>query len=262
MHKSYCTKLGKSQNPINKVINKYKIQLKQEKKVIEGVSIITVTNRIENINQVFDNYLRQSIKNKELIVVLNENSMDLEQWKSTAKEYPNVRVYRQDEAITFAECKNFAIGKAKYPYITHFDDDDYYAASFLKDILKTFHKVKADIIGKRSAFVYFENSNILALRLPGSENSFVKFVMDSSMVIKKEVFNEVHFPNLKHSADFIFQKICIEKGLKIYSTDRYNYAFIRHKATDNHVWKISDEELIKECDLITQTDNFIKYITR
>jgi len=243
-------------NPVNKKITK-------PNKIIteQGVSIITVTNRLNHIHQVFDNYNRQNIKNKELIIVLNNNSMNLNQWKSISKKYPNVKILKKDESITFSECKNYAITLAKFPYITHFDDDDYYAENFLRDILETFNKVDADIIGKRSAFVYFCNSKVLAIRFPGCENTYVNFVMDSSMVIKKSVFEKVKFPAMKSGADFSFQIKCLKSGFKIFSTDRFNYAFIRHKVED-HSWKITESELLKECSIICKTDDFTKYIIK
>lgn len=248
-------------NPVNKKYNRPQFHNRESKAKL-GVSIISVTNRINHMKYVFANYNRQNIKNKELIVILNNNSMNLNHWRSMASNYPNVRVLRKDESITFAECKNHAVTLAKFPYITHFDDDDYYGENFLSDILKAFDKVEADIVGKSSAFVYFSNSKILAIRFPGYENTYVKFVMDSSMVIKKSVFEKVKFPIMKSGADFWFQIKCIKKGLRIYSTDRYNYAFIRHKDTDNHSWKITEEKLLRECSIICKTDNFIKYILK
>lgn len=248
-------------NPVNKNIDSIKRHAAKTSSN-HGVSIITVTNRVNHINQVFDNYKRQKIAEKELIIVLNNNSMNLEQWKTMSKKYPNVRVFRRDESITFSECKNYAIGKTKFQYITHFDDDDYYAENYLRDILNVFDRIDADIIGKRSAFVYFMNNKILAVRFPGNENRYVKSVMDSSMVIKKDVFNKIQFPIMKSGADFAFQKECFKKGVKIYSIDRYNYAFIRHKNIDNHSWKIKYNELIKECSIILKTDNFIDHIKK
>ncbi|WIV11200.1 glycosyltransferase family A protein [Proteiniborus sp. MB09-C3] len=248
-------------NPVNKKIGRLN-RHNTKSSINHGVSIITVTNRLNHINQVFDNYNRQKIKRKELIIILNNNSMSLKHCKAMSKKYPNVKVFKKDESITFSECKNYAITMTKFPYISHFDDDDYYAENFLKDILETFNKVEADIIGKRSAFVYFSRNKILAIRFPRYENAYVKFVMDSSMVIKKSVFDKIKFPTMKSGADFSFQKKCLKNGFKIFSTDRYNYAFIRHKNLDNHSWKITDNELLRECSIICRTDNFIKYITK
>ncbi len=249
-------------NPVNKFVNRIKIHNHVKKSIDCGISIITVTNRVAYMPQVFQNYNRQNIINKELIIILNNNSMDIKQWKNESRKYPNVKIYRKDESITFAECKNFALKKTSFSYITHFDDDDYYAENFLKDILIAFDKIDADIIGKRSAFVYFKNSKILGVRLPGNEHCYVKFVMDSSMVIKKSIFNKIRFPIMKSGADFAFQKECINNGIKIYSIDKYNYAFIREKRTYNHTWQIKDENLLKECEIVTETNNFIKHITR
>lgn len=155
VYMKYISNQKSPYNPVNKKYNVPPFHIK-DSKAEHGVSIITITNRINHIKIVFANYNRQNIKNKELIVILNNNSMNLNHWRSMAKNYPNVRVLRKDESITFAECKNYAVTLAKFPYITHFDDDDYYGENFLRDILRVFDKVDADIVGKRSAFVYFK----------------------------------------------------------------------------------------------------------
>jgi len=76
---------------------------------MSGVSIITSTIRQHNINNVFINYISQDYKNKELIVILNKNDMDISLWKKTASKYNNIRIFRLDESKSLGECLNFAI---------------------------------------------------------------------------------------------------------------------------------------------------------
>lgn len=250
---------NKSKKPKN-VVNKKKQKKDKSKDV--GVSVITCTNRIDYMNNIFNNYNRQSYNKKELIIILNKNSLKYKEWYKKAKKYKNIRVFKLDEKFTFPQCKNIAIKKAKYDYITHFDDDDYYGEDFLKSSVIAFNYTNADIIGKRAAYVYFEESNVLALRFPDSEYKYVDYVLDSSMVIKRKVFDKVKFPKLTRGADFQFQMKCRKKGLKIFSTDRHNYLFIRRKSKEEHNWKMEDKDLLKECKVLKKTHSYEKYVSQ
>ncbi|MGF7059987.1 glycosyltransferase [Brassicibacter mesophilus] len=266
MNKNYKTKKAtyynssqqviKIKNPVNKTIPKIKKIKEIKKKTIQPyVSIITVTNRKSHMNRVFNNYKWQNYKNKKFIIVINNNSINIDEWIIESKHYKNVKIFQLDENLCFSECKIFAFKKCSYDFICHFDDDDFYAPNFIKNGMNYFNYKDADIIGKKTAFVYFEKSKLLALRFPYQENCYVDFVLDSSMIIKRRLLSKVEFPIMKTGADFEFQKKCIKSGFKIYSTDKYNYVFHRHDSTDKHSWKITEEKLLKECIQIKSNIN-------
>ncbi|OIJ18532.1 hypothetical protein BKP45_18990 [Anaerobacillus alkalidiazotrophicus] len=219
------------------------------------VSIITCTIRPEYINHVFENYERQTWKDKELIIVLNREDMDLMEWKKKAEQYQNVSVYQKPYEITVGECKNFAIKKAKFDYIAKFDDDDYYSPHFLSEGMKAFEDKNADITGKCAYFAYIERTKELVTRF-NVENRFVSAVCDSTLIFKKEIFNHVQFTTKQNQgSDRQFQIESQEKGYKIYSTSKYNYTNIR-RDVKYHTWKISEENFLKNCRFVANTDHY------
>src|SRR5690554_5914043 len=123
----------KPKNPVNKTIKKISktIKMSYEKKEKKGFSVITVTNNEIFIDNIFENYDRQIIKDKELIIVLNKNRMNIDNYKSKAKTYSNVKILRIDEKISLGSCLNCAVKIAEYDLIAKFDDDDYYGPKYL-----------------------------------------------------------------------------------------------------------------------------------
>lgn len=231
--------------------------------MLPGVSIITCTNRTKFIERVFDNYMRQTYQPRELIVILNSNSMSLGQWKIRAAAYPNISVFQLDERKTQGECLNYAVAKSKYDYIAKFDDDDYYAPAFLENMMPTFGYVDAGIIGKWTCYFYFESSKTLALFSPGHENCYVERVHGASMVIKKDVFNTVRFRNINAGEDLEFCRDCRLKDILTYSTDQYNFVAIRRPDVRTHSWQDEEEVILSSyCQIISQTDDYITPITR
>lgn len=231
-----------------------------KKSDVPSVSIITCTNRPNSIDNIFYNFNSQTYENKELIIVLNNNDLDLSIYKKKAKKYKNIRIFRLEQEKTLGECLNYAISESNSEYIAKFDDDDYYGPNYLVDSLNAFKYVDADVVGKLASYIYFESSNTLAIRFPSMENRYVEYITGPTMVIKKEVFNKIKFTHKNQGEDTQFLKDCSKIGLKIYAIDRFNHVYIRHSHNNENTWKFDEKEYIKKCDLITQTDDYKYFV--
>jgi hypothetical protein len=66
----------------------------------DGFSIITVTNRIYCIENIINNYYNQSFKNKELIIIINNKSIDPEDFSNYIYSNSNIRIYKLEEKIS------------------------------------------------------------------------------------------------------------------------------------------------------------------
>ena len=225
-----------------------------------GVSIITCTNKPHSLNNILINYNRQDHKEKELIIIINNNKINLEQWLYKAKKYRKVRVFKLNEKTSLGKCLNFAVDKSKYNIIAKFDDDDYYGSKYLSDTIKSFDDTDAKVIGKTTNFIYFVAKETLAIRSPGQENKFVKFANGSTLVFKKEIFDKIKFRNMSLAEDDYFCRDCVKNNIKIYSTNKYYHVYFRHPSKENHTWKIDDDEFIKRsCKIIGEIEDYISY---
>ncbi|WP_026564361.1 glycosyltransferase [Bacillus sp. UNC41MFS5] len=224
------------------------------------VSIITCTIREENINNVFKNYKQQSWKNKELIIILNKDSMNMDRWITKARKYRNVQIYQLHENATLGDCLNFGIMKSNYDIIAKFDDDDYYGPDYIKSSMAAFKNKDISIIGKNSLYIYFKNKKAL-IHVPGNENSITETVAGATLMFRKDVCQLVPFEKVNRAEDFFFIEQCKEKGFKVYSTDRFHFAVIRNDA-EKHTWKISDKELMEWGEIISFTDDFETLVSK
>ena len=232
-----------------------------------GVSIIICSNRPYKINAVFDNFLRQSYNPKELIIILNNNNMNLDEYIEKAKEFKNIKVFRLDETLSLGYCFKFGLKQASFDYIAKFDDDDYYGSDYLKQAMEAFNQVNCDVVGKASYHIYFNESKTLALYGEQKQNMFINRVADSSLIFKRQVLEKVQFPIIKKAGTFANIQTQLRKlGIKIYSTDKYNYLVNRHVDSEHqHTWKITDHEylsynLVKV--IAKNVEDFIPYIEK
>jgi glycosyltransferase involved in cell wall biosynthesis len=217
------------------------------------VTIVTPTNKPKEMENIFNNYLRQEWENKELIIVLNRDDMEIEPWELRAKQYSNISVFHLPENITLGECLNFAVSKAKFGIIAKFDDDDYYSPYYITQAMAVFEEQQADIVGKSQLFTYFLNRKSLSIR-----NS-INVIGGGTIMFRKRVFEKVQFPAKNFDEDSIFLKKAKRQGFKICRTNQYNYVYIR-KDIHDHTWKVSEEQLQKASTEIMITDNFVSHV--
>lgn len=135
------------------------------------ITIIACTMRTSFMDNVFANYDRQLWKDKEMIIVLNKNNMDIKAWKERARKYPKgeVRVFKLPQKYKLGKCLNYAIARAKEGIITKFDDDDYYGPKYLRESARALKRGKAKIIGKHTSYLYFEGKKALMVFRRGGE---------------------------------------------------------------------------------------------
>lgn len=226
-----------------------------------GVTVLTATNKLDSMETIFANYDCQTYEPRELVVILNRNGIDIEPWKERARLSKNATVLRVDEALPLGICLNEGIDHSDFPYVTKFDDDNYYAPEFLTDLMNAFPYAKTEIVGKLSYFCYFESSHILALICPGMENRYVRFLSGSGFIIKREVLDHIRFREKRQGSDSVFLKECIKNGVSMYSTDRFNYVYCRRASKTEHTCKVSDEVLLRSCQFICHTEDYRPIVT-
>ncbi|WP_237661586.1 glycosyltransferase [Sutcliffiella horikoshii] len=233
------------------------------------ITFITPTIRQENINNVFENYNRQLVENKELIVILNKDGMDLNSWLTHSQRYKNVRIIQLPEERSLGECLNEGIQLARFNYIAKFDDDDYYGPDYANTALIDLQNNRADVVGKSSIFVYYEDSRLLTILNPGYENLLStnpklpeRLLSGATLVFKKDVSLSVPFPNINIGEDSSFQLECLRMGYVLYSSDRYNYYCVRKANKYFHTSVVSNERLIKKSKIISKTGTPESYVNK
>jgi glycosyltransferase involved in cell wall biosynthesis len=238
---------------------------KYSKVEMESVSIVTCTRKPELIKNVLKNYRNQVWSKKELIIILNRDDMDINKWEKETEKDKNIFIYQLPEETSLGHCYNFSIEKTNYDYIATFDDDDYYAPNYLTDLMHAFLYTDADIVGKRAHYAYLEATRQLVLRHEAEEYKYIEadlFVDGGKKILKKRIFDHVQYRNVSNLEDIYICQDSMQKGFKIFSTDKYNLVYVRTANKNNHTWKGKDDEILRWlCTVIAHTDNYKKLVT-
>jgi len=209
-----------------------------------GVSIITCTKRAECLNRLLANFNRQKYDNKELIIILNNDSLKLPLYLNAAKKYRNVRVYSKPERMSLGSCLNFGVQVSRFSYIAKFDDDDYYAPGYLAEGMRAMINKGADIVGKRAHFMQIHGHHTVLSRYGNMANREVSIVQGATLLVNRRVFRHIRFPDRNRSECVAFCAAGAREGFRIYSTSPYNFLAQRRRNSRNHTWIISDNELM------------------
>jgi Glycosyltransferases, probably involved in cell wall biogenesis len=238
-----------------------KIREKCSKTSQPGISIIVPTIKLRYIDNILTSYARSLYPNKELIIVLNKNELNINDYKVKSIGLNDIRIFQLDQSCTLGECLNFGIENSRYNYISKMDDDDYYGASYLVDLMNVFKYTDAQVTGKASRFIYIQDSNTLGIFSPNYENRYVNNVAGGTILFKKEIFEKVSFRSLNIAEDSYFLNDCTNVGIKIFSADKYNYIYMRNRNLDEHTWKISEKELMNYSIKLLVTKSYTNFAT-
>ncbi|MGM7700944.1 glycosyltransferase [Pseudalkalibacillus sp. Hm43] len=235
------------------------------------ISVITCTNRSTFRFKIKENYSRQTWQEKELIIILNKNSLVKREWEEYFEDLTNVRIDQLDEKLTLGECLNYGIQLSRYPYISKMDDDDYYSGDYLTDSYETLQNSDARLIGKSSVYMYFEEDQSLHVYNPykfapsdlqcSEERYDPKVLMGGTLFFEKKLNDIVPFRRCSIGEDAKLCEDCMKHNIPIFSGKKDHYVYIR-KAKDLHTWKMENEKMKKFCTLLTNTDDFISYLSK
>ncbi|MCA9243567.1 MAG: methyltransferase domain-containing protein [Phycisphaerales bacterium] len=225
------------------------------------VCVVSCTNRPQHLDNLVENYQRQLYSDRELLVVLNNDSFNIDEVRAKLAEVPHTRVLRVPEAETLGPCLNRAIDETEADTVAKFDDDDFYAPHYLTDLMPAFVYSDARIVGKRCYYAYLAGQNCLTLRFPNKEHGYTKFVAGATLLLDRDVARDIRFGPEPRGVDTAFQERARADGVKIYSGDRFNFTAIRSPAADAHTWQISDREFLGKSKVVAFVDKYDSHVT-
>lgn len=218
-----------------------------------GVSMIMLIRDGQSVIRSLETYKKQSWKNKELLLGVQQNELT-DEWRKLLEDYSDITIFeipKQDGTPRMGDYLNLAITQAKYEYISVLNEEDDYESNFLLDLMNAFDYTDADIVGKSCYYIYSEKANALVLKNTDQQYEFCDRLAEYAIIVRKSVFESVKFPSV--STGFIqeFLGQCVNKGYKIFSADKYNYVQRVQElglieSTDRIIGNVKDNKMLYE----------------
>ncbi len=212
-----------------------------------SVSVLMPTMRPENVSRCLENFSKQVYPRKELILILNNAEFDLDAIRKKAEGIPNVQALYVDGGTTLGDCLNRGISASSGDYVAKMDDDDYYGERYLSDSVLAASFSDAEVVGKGSFFMYFEDSDTTALAEVAREHTFTHFVTGGTLFIRADVARKFPFDSISLREDTNFLHAAAQAGCRIYAADRFNFIRVRTERLSDHADPTPNAEFFKRC---------------
>lgn len=213
------------------------------------VSVITATNKLNQLDYLIDNFKKQTLKHKELIIVLNNDLFDLNNIINKYKE-KNIKFIKIPEKENLSYCLNRGIELSSGDYIAEMDDDDVYSSDYLRNALFNHLYYKADVSGLCEHYLYIPEIRYFGLFHKGLEHKIFKnkgYLIGGSILFSKKVWDKIKYKeeNWKPGdSDVDFVNQAIKNGFTVYARKNDDFVYIRYN--QEHSFKKEYSHFIKQ----------------
>lgn len=205
-----------------------------------GVTVVCVTNRPHQLDEVVANYERQQHPHRQLLVVTNSRAFDLEAVRARLAVVEGASTIDIDEDASLGSCLNVALERCRTRSFAKFDDDDWYGPHFLTDLVLAQRFADAAVVGKHSYFVHLLDGDVRLLRFPGREFVYTSFVAGGTLLVDTSRTGHVRFADRSVGEDSAFLEACLRRGQSVFGADRFNY--VQRRGADN-TWQAGSDAL-------------------
>jgi glycosyltransferase involved in cell wall biosynthesis len=237
------------------------------RQTLPRVSIILATHRVEAIEEYRRNVLAQDYPNLEVIVVLNNDAYEEAAVREKFGALPHFQLLRLPASRNLGSCINLGVAHAGGDYVAKMDDDDFYAPSYISDLLLSALESDADIVGKKATFFLFEDGQEYCFRHPGLHHRWLWPTCDqafrtssaklagATLFAKRNVIRRFPFDeSAPHGTDVLFQAKCRSAGMTIYASDEFNFCYFRRSDSAGHMWRTRKAKILQDGLLLAPFD--------
>ena len=175
---------------------------------------------------------------KEIIVVINSEEIQEQEVEAAFLVPENIRTIRCHSANSLGTCLNEAVRNSNGKYILKIDADDLYFPNYVRDMVAAAVDQSAQVIGKRTVYVYLQEDNQLYLKQPRASDKHTFQTAGGTLCFDRKVLDQVKFrTDLSAGTDLGFHTDCEQHGISVFSADPYNYVYVRRSDKASHTWR-------------------------
>lgn len=216
-----------------------------------GVAIVCSSNRPGDLANVAEMVGRQRLDELELVFVAHGDDFDPVQAEdalsSLSEQLKSVQILHRPTSLSLGECLNDALRRTDARFVAKFDSDDRYGVEYLADSLRTHSYAGAALVGKHSYYAHIESTGEYVLRYPGNEFRPTSTLAGSTLVIDRNLTDDLAFEPISLGEDRAFIRACHRRGLTVFSGDRFNHVLVR---TGANTWQLDRSAVLAKSMLL------------
>jgi hypothetical protein len=213
-----------------------------------SISAVVPTMRPDQVSHVMRFVAAQVHEDVELVLVTHGFELDADKARAQAEEAglatDRLVLVSRGTSETLGALMNAGVGAASGRYVAKMDDDNVYAAHYLRDLVRAFDYTQASVVGKWAHYAHLTATGATLLRFPDAEHRYVELVQGGTLLLERDLAARLRFEDLPRRVDTTFLEKVRAEGAKVYSADRFNFVSVRAATPDGHTWPISDVDLL------------------
>ena len=213
------------------------------------VSILAPTRRPERVADVISTVASQTYPRLELVLALHGDGFDSDaEIEALAGDLGHpLRIVRVDGPETLGGVLRAAAEAAGGSLVTKMDDDDYYGAEHIWDLVLAHEYSGAELIGKSAEYVYLErlDTTVRDQNRQKFSERYVPFVGVSGgvlMISRHDLAEAGGWRRVPRRVDIALAHDVTRGGGRIYWTHGAGYLRVRHG--DEHTWNVEDSHFL------------------
>jgi hypothetical protein len=212
---------------------------------VPTVSVVVSTNRPAMLDRIVANVALQDHPNVELVLALHGDGFDAE--PPANPDGIDLTVLRFPADAVFGHVLSEASARACGEWITKMDDDDWYGAEHVSDLVLAAGYTGADLVGKGSEFVYLEGSDVTIRRGLGAGEATSRTLSGGTLLVRSSVLREVDgWRGVPRGVDVALIDDVASAGGVIWRTHPFGY--LLRRSTGQHTWNVDESYFERQAE--------------
>jgi hypothetical protein len=205
-----------------------------------AVSVVMATKRPDYLEHALGQIAAQTYPNIQVIVALHGKNFPADAQDRLQRFVGlNVEVVTVPGSGNLGDALNAAVDRAEGDVVSKWDDDDWYGAEHLWDVVLAREYSGAEAVGKAAEFVYLADLQITIRRFEHGAESPSRTLAGGTLTVVREVLRECGgYPSLPRYVDQELLGVIRNLGAASFRTHGYGYVLNRHGA---HTWDIETD---------------------
>ena len=216
---------------------------------VPEVSVLAPTRRPDKLEDLLATVGAQTYPRLELVLGLHGDGWGADSEIAALAESftPALSIVRVDGALPLGSVLNATAAAASGSLITKMDDDDYYGAEHVWDLVLAHEYSRAELVGKSAEYVYLEqiDQTVRDRQRQKFSEQYIPFIGVSGgvLMISRHDFEQAGgWRRVPRRVDIALAQDVAALGGRIYWTHGAGYLRVRHG--DEHTWTVDDSHFL------------------
>ena len=209
------------------------------------VSVVVSTNRPEMLDRIVANVALQDHPSRELVLALHGDGFPVAD--PVAPDGLVLTVLRFPADAVFGHVLSTASAAASGVWVAKMDDDDWYGAEHLSDLVLAAEYSGADLIGKGSEFVYLESADATIRRGLGAGEAPSRTLSGGTLLVQSSVLRDIDgWRGLRRGVDVALIEDVVSAGGTVWRTHPFGY--LLRRTTGHHTWSVDERYFERQAE--------------